>query len=181
MGIRKEVVEPLVRGGAEREDFDHPEGLHEAALLTVFFQNLQTFMVECGVSDFTFNDCLKPESDRLRFVLSSVINYVRFRAEKDPIIREYFEKAEKKRDQIEQLFTENEELKKKVLELRKRRQQEEPALQEAVNINSSLMNDLRNLRKRQAEMEEEQEKLKAEKEKLKKQLVSKLSKRCAWS
>lgn len=172
MGVRKDLVEPQVGAAGEREDFDHPDGLHDAALLTVFFKNLSTFMQECGVNDFTFNDCLKPETERLRFMLSCVINYVRFRSEKEPVIRQYYETAERKRDQIDQLAYENEELRKKVIEIRKKRKLEEPALQEAINFNAQLADDLRNMQKKQSGMAEELEGLKGEKEKLKKQLVS---------
>lgn len=172
MGIRKDIVEPQVSTAGQREDLDYPDGLLDAAVLTVFFKNLSNFMSECGVNDFTFNDVLKPETERLRFALSCVINYVRFRSEKDPIIAQYYETAERKRDQIDQLAYENEELRKKVEVIRKKRELEEPELQEAVNVNAQLADDLRGMQKKQSGMAEELEGLKSEKEKLKKQLVS---------
>lgn len=170
MSVRKETIEPLVRAGAE--DMEYPEGLYDAGMLTVFFQNLNTLMTECGVLDFTLNDFQQPRSDRLKFILSCIINFLRFRTDRNELIQSYYVKGEQARERAEQLYDENEQLKQRILELKALREKEAPAVAQAQETNSQLTEDLRSLKKMQVQISEESDKWKAEKNKLIRTLVS---------
>ncbi|GMM31866.1 kinetochore-associated Ndc80 complex subunit [Martiniozyma asiatica (nom. inval.)] len=40
------------------------------------------FLLDCGIPDFSLRDIVKPESQRLRIILSAIVNYARFREER---------------------------------------------------------------------------------------------------
>ncbi|ODV83993.1 hypothetical protein CANARDRAFT_190328, partial [[Candida] arabinofermentans NRRL YB-2248] len=52
------------------------------------------FLSDCGFDDFSLKDVLKPESIRVKIILSSLINYARFREERLDDCSELFESNE---------------------------------------------------------------------------------------
>lgn len=170
MGVRKDSVEPIVHS-AEAEGIDYPETQHDAALLMAFYRSLTDLMRECGVADFCFNDLLKPDDNRLRFILSNLINFLRFRAERINVVNSYYEKAEQAKERIETLFYENDELTKRLESLKIQRKREEPAIKEANETNARLTDDLRALKKKQTQLLAESDETKQEKRALAKMMV----------
>lgn len=164
MGVRKESLEPIVRAAGEQQDF--PEGNFEAALLMSFFRSLTQLMQECNVHDFCFNDLLKPEPDRLRFLLSNLINFLRFRGERWKLINSYFLKGEQAKERIEQLYYENEELQRRVEAVREQRKIDEPIIRKSETVNRELTEELRNLKKKQTIIHNDLEKVKTERRSL---------------
>ena len=171
MGMRRESVEALVRAAGAEQEF--PQAQYDAALLMTFYRSLTQLMTECGVSDFTFNDLLKPDADRLRVNLSSVINFLRFRGERWDLVDKYFQKGEQTKKRIEELYFQNDDLAAKIEHLRDQRKREEPAIKEAQTKNKNLTLELRRLGKIQGDVINEYQVLKDEKQKLKDTLSDK--------
>jgi kinetochore protein Nuf2 len=169
MGMRRESVEALVRAAGAEQEF--PQSQYDAALLMTFYRSLTQLMAECGVQDFTFNDLLKPDADRLRVNLSSVINFLRFRGERWDKVEKYFQKGEETKKRIEELYMANDDLEAKIQHLREQRKREESALQEAQTKNKNLATELRQLGKIQADVINEYQQLKDEKQQLRDTLV----------
>ena len=169
MGMRRESVEALVRAATADQEF--PQAQYDAALLMTFYRSLTQLMMECGISDFTFNDLLKPDADRLRVNLSSIINFLRFRGERWDLVDKYFQKGEQTKKRIEELYFQNDELQARIEQLREQRKREESALEEAQEKNKELASELRHLGKVQTDVSNEYQMLKDEKQKLKETLV----------
>ncbi|KAF8536574.1 Nuf2 family-domain-containing protein [Trichophaea hybrida] len=161
MGVNKDSVEPIVQAASQKQEF--PDAHHEAGILMAFYCSLTQLMMECGVRNFSFNDILKPESVRLRHILSNVINFLRFRAGRMDLTEGLVSRGERTREAIERLVLENDELTRRVHDLTSQRQREEPAIERARKMNQMLTDDLRNFKKKQAAIVNGVEKVKVEK------------------
>jgi kinetochore protein Nuf2 len=164
MGTRKDVVEPILVPAIEDQEF--PEMLHDAAMLMTFFKSVLTLMTEVTVSDFTFNDINKPESERLRIVLSSVINFLRFRVGKMDFPDQVNLKSELVRESGDRLYMENQDLKMRIQNLQTQRRRDESAIEEARETNLKLAEELRAFDARQHGATEELNNIKLEKQKI---------------
>jgi kinetochore protein Nuf2 len=164
MGVQKDSVEPIIRAASHQQEF--PEPYQEAAILMAFYCSLTKLMMECGVRNFSFNDILKPESVRLKHILSNVINFLRFRAGRMDLTDGLVSRGEQTREAIERLVYENDELARRAQDLKSRREREEPAIEIARKMNQTLTGDLRNFKKKQTAIVNEVEKVKGEKKAL---------------
>lgn len=164
MGVHKDSVEPIIR--AASEEMECPETQYEPAMLMAFYSSLTQLMRECGVQNFSFNDVLKPEPDRLKNILSHVINFLRFRAGKVEHTDALLQRSEEARINIDRLDYENDDLAKRAEALKAQRQREEPAIEEARNCNRNLTDDLRAFKKQQAALSLQLDKIKDEKKAL---------------
>lgn len=162
MGIRKDTVEPIIRSASEQ--LEYPETQQDARTLMAFYVSLRTLMFECGIDDFTINDLAKPDAQRLTRILSYIINFTRFREERAGVIDEHFQKAEKAKEKIEQLYFENEELASRVQALRQQRAKEEPMIRRAKEVQKVLSEELYGFSKREKALTFDWNKLKQEKE-----------------
>lgn len=162
MGIRKDTVEPILRSATEQ--LEYPETQQDAHTLMAFYVSLRTLMFECGIDDFTINDLAKPDGMRLTRILSYVINFTRFREERAGVIGEHFQKAEKAKEKIEQLYFENEELASRLQALKQQRAKEEPMIKRAKEVQKLLSEELYAFSKREKALTNEMNKLKQEKE-----------------
>jgi kinetochore protein Nuf2 len=60
-----------------------PQELHEESIPKAnFFRTCQRLLQDCGVSDFSLADWMRPTSGRLIHNLSAIINFAKFREEK---------------------------------------------------------------------------------------------------
>lgn len=129
-----------------------------------FHASLQRLMLECGIDDFTINDLAKPDGNRLYRILSYMINFTRFREERTDVIDEHFQKGEKAKERIEQLYFENQELTARVQALRQQRAKEEPMIRRAKEVQKMMSEELYAFSKREKTLTSEWNKLKQEKE-----------------
>jgi len=119
-------------------------------------------MESAGISDFTFDDITKPTTERLRLILSSVINMFRFKSERMPVIEGYLEKSDSITETVEKLCIENEDLARRVEELTAQRKREEPAIKGALEENRKLAEELRGLKQKETLRTMESDKVKQE-------------------
>jgi kinetochore protein Nuf2 len=161
MGLRREVVEPIAQ--ALSEDQQYPEVHYDSLVFLAFYRSLVQLMESAGISDFTFDDITKPTTERLRLILSSVINMFRFKSERMPVIERYLEKSDSITETVEKLCIENDDLARRLEELKAQRKREEPAIEEALEENRKLAGELRGLKQKETLRTMESDKVKQEK------------------
>ena len=164
MSATRDTLDPAMRAAAEDVCSEFPELVPtETRLLMGFFVQLRTMLEQCGVNDFSFNDLVRPTHDRLVRILSYAINFIRFRETHTNVIDENFNKAETTKARIETLYTENQDMEQRLEEMRRNRKAMEVAVKEKMRRNDELKARLLELRKGQERVAEQLERAKAEK------------------
>jgi kinetochore protein Nuf2 len=126
------------------------------------------------VNDFTFTDLTKPTHDRLVKIFSYLINFVRFRESQTPIIDEHFNKTEKTKARIDELFAENQEMEQRLAEMRQNQQANEVQVREKVARNDELKARLIELGREQSRVAETLDRVKSERQRRQQQLEEKM-------
>lgn len=142
-------------------------------LTQVLAKNLWLKCAQCGVNDFTFTDLTKPTHDRLVKVFSYLINFVRFRESQTPIIDEHFNKTEKTKTRIDELFAENHEMEQRLAEMRQEQQINEVQVREKVARNDELKARLLELGREQSRVAENLDRVKNDRARRQQQLEEK--------
>ncbi|KAI4282889.1 MAG: hypothetical protein L6R35_005291 [Caloplaca aegaea] len=178
MNATRETVEPAMRAAAEDVCGEHMEVVPaDTRNLMGFYVSLRRLLVECGITDFSFSDLLKPTHDRLAKIFSYIINFVRFRESQTATIDEHFNKAETTKARIETLYTENQDMDARLDEMKRQRKSMEVLAKEKTKRNDELKARLLELKKGQERIAERLEKVKTEKGRLTGQLEDK-TERC---
>lgn len=124
---------------------------------------MYNFLCDCGVDDFSIRDVLKPESIRLRIILSALINYARFREERMEDLDEIMDQNDQILENYKDLIKRNHDLEDQIDKININLKNQPYTLEELYNSNDELENQLRNLRMIQKQLTEDHEKYKAEK------------------
>ncbi|KAL6244093.1 kinetochore-associated Ndc80 complex subunit nuf2 [Rhinocladiella similis] len=164
MNATRDAIDPAMRAASEDVCAEFPELVPtETRLLMGFFIQLRTMLEQCGINDFSFNDLVRPTHDRLVKIFSYTINFVRFRETHTNVIDENFNKAETTKARIETLYTENQDMEQRLEEMKRNRKAMEVAVKEKMRRNDELKARLLELRKGQERVAEQLERAKAEK------------------
>ncbi|ETI21307.1 hypothetical protein G647_07653 [Cladophialophora carrionii CBS 160.54] len=164
MTTTRDTLDPAMRAAAEDVCSEFPEIVPvETRLLMGFFVQLRTMLEQCGINDFSFSDLVRPTHDRLAKILSYAINFIRFRETHTSVIDENFHKAEATKARIETLYTENQDMEQRLEEMKRNRKAMEVAVKEKMRRNDELKARLLELRKGQERVAEQLERAKAEK------------------
>jgi kinetochore protein Nuf2 len=150
MNATRETVDPAMRAAAEDicgEYMDIIPG--ETRNLMGFYVSLRKLLIECGITDFSFQDLYKPTHDRLVKIFSYIINFVRFRESQTAVIDEHFNKAETTKVRIETLYMENQDMEARLEEMKRNRKAMEAHVAEKVKRNEELKKRLLELRQSQ--------------------------------
>lgn len=115
--------------------------------------------------DFTFSDLTRPTHDRLVKIFSYLINFVRFRESQTGVIDEHFNKTEQTKARIETLYIENQELERRLEEMRRQQKAMEGQVKEKVQRNDALKQRLLELRRNQERIAETLDRVKSDKAK----------------
>ena len=166
MNTTRDSIDPAMRAAAEDVCSEHSEIVPlETRMLMGFFVSLRRMLVECGVQDFSFNDLVRPTHERLVKILSYTINFVRFRESQTAVIDENFNKAEATKGRIETLYGENQDMEQRLEDMKRNRKAMEVAVKEKMKRNDELKARLLELRKGQERVAEQLERAKADKSK----------------
>ncbi|KAF2838930.1 kinetochore protein nuf2 [Patellaria atrata CBS 101060] len=172
MNTTREVVAPAMKAAAE--DLCGPDAdrifTADTRDLMGFFVVLRKLLAECGIPDFTFNDLYKPSHGRLVKIFSYIINFIRFRESQTGVIDEHFNKAERTKLRIEQLYTDNANLNTVLSDLERNRKATEAAMREKERKNTELKQRLIDLKNGQERVAEKLERLREEQKRLKSHL-----------
>lgn len=164
MNATRDSIDPAMRAAADDICSEFPEIVPmDTRLLMGFFVSLRRMLVECGVHDFSFNDLVRPTHDRLVKIFSYTINFVRFRESQTSTIDDNFNKAESTKARIETLYLENQDMEQRLEDMKRNRKAMEAAVKEKVRRNDELKTRLLELRKGQERVAEQLERAKAEK------------------
>ena len=115
-----------------------------------------------GISDFKLDDVNKPDPKRLRRNLSAIINFAKFREDRQPGYVEFTQETDGLAQQKAKLEEENERLLTEVKDAKLQRQREAPEQQELVGDNQKREVVVHDLFNRQTEVQNECQALKAE-------------------
>ncbi|OQD76546.1 hypothetical protein PENDEC_c004G03010 [Penicillium decumbens] len=177
MNVTRETVEPAMHAAAEDTCGDYPDIVpNDTRNLMGFFISVRRLLMECGVNDFTFTDLTKPTHDRLVKIFSYLINFVRFRESQTPIIDEHFNKTEKAKSRIDELFAENQEMEQRLAEMRQNQQANEAQVRQKVARNDELKARLIELGREQSRVAETLDRVKTERQRRQQQLEEKMEK-----
>ncbi|MCJ1252344.1 kinetochore-associated Ndc80 complex subunit nuf2 [Lignoscripta atroalba] len=164
MNATRETVEPAMRAAAEDVCGDYVEIVPaDTRNLMGFYVSLRKLLVECGITDFSFSDLLKPTHDRLVKIFSYIINFVRFRESQTATIDEHFNKAESTKARIETLYLGNQDMEGRLDEMKRGRKAMEGQMKDKTKKNEDLKAKLLELNHVQLKITERLEKAKTEK------------------
>lgn len=164
MNTTRETVEPAMRAAAEHVCGDYMEIIPaETRNLMGFYVSLRKMIIECGITDFSFQDLHKPTHDRLVKIFSYIINFVRFRESQAHAIDEHFDKAEKTKARIETLYMENQDMEARLDEMKRNKAAMEAHVAEKMKRNEELKRRLLELRQSQEKVTRRFETVKAKK------------------
>ncbi|KAF2703683.1 kinetochore protein nuf2 [Pleomassaria siparia CBS 279.74] len=169
MNTTREVVAPAMR--AASEDICGPDAdrifTSDTRDLMAFFVILKKLLYECGIKDFTFQDLYKPTQQRLVKIFSHMINFIRFRESQTAVIDEHFNKAERTKLRIEQLYNDKQAKEMHLADLERNRSATQRLMQEKEKRNSELKSRLMELKKGQEAVMEKLQRAKDEQNRLK--------------
>ncbi|KAF2196402.1 Nuf2 like protein [Delitschia confertaspora ATCC 74209] len=173
MNSTREVVAPAMRAAAEHVCESTWGGEYERVFtsdtrdLMGFFVILKKLLRECGIHDFTFNDLYKPTRERLVKIFSYMINFIRFRESQTEAIDEHFNKAERTKLRIEQLYNDNQAKEQQLLELERNRKATQALMAEKEKRNNELKQRLLELKKGQEAVADKLNQVREEQNRLK--------------
>jgi kinetochore protein Nuf2 len=138
-------------------------------------------MSSVACQDFSIRDLIKPEAQRVKTILSAVINFAKFREEQLPVFDKHVERSvlilfglltqESYETQHRELVDQVESNKARLASLKIQREEEAPLIAERKETNESLRNDLKNLKRQQTAIQNDIDVLKREKNILTEKLV----------
>lgn len=172
MGIRRETVEPML--AIALEEIEYPETHRDSMSLMAFYRSLARLMAVCSIPDFSFSDLTRPEYKRLKYNLSHIINFTRFRqdSERGELIAKQQQRPELARERLHDLMDENHRMIERIAELEEQQRRDGPAIKVAEEVNEAIAQDLREMKKEQTVKLDEYEKEKAERKSLQAAIVS---------
>jgi kinetochore protein Nuf2 len=153
MSATHDTIDPAMRAAAEDVCGEFMDIIpSDIRNLMGFYITLRKLLLECGITDFTFQDLQKPTHERLSKIFSYIINFVRFRESQTTVIDEHFNKAETTKIKIENLYMENQEMEARLEEMKRNRKAMEGHVAEKVKRNKELKQRLLDLQNSQAKV-----------------------------
>lgn len=151
LNATRETVDPAMRAAAEDIAGDNGDMLFppDTRNLMGFYVSLRRLLLECGIRDFSFTDLYKPTQPRLVKIFSYLINFVRFRESQTSVIDAHFNKAEQTKGRIESLYGENQDMEARLDEMQQTRSQMQGLYAEKLRRNEDLKKRLLELRRGQ--------------------------------
>lgn len=168
MNTTRDVVAPSMKAASEDVAGQYSEIFTpDTRDLMGFFVTLRRLLAECGIHDFTFQDLYKPTTERLVKIFSYVINFIRFRESQTAVMDEHFNKSEKTKQRIEQLYADNEAKADQLSTLERNRKQTEAMIRDKEQRSNDLKDRLYELKAAQERVSERLERVKEEQHRLK--------------
>lgn len=165
-----QMEEEPENGGSQIEDDDD---ITSSVRLILLHRGAYEFFLICGVNDFTLMDIMRPEPQRIRRILSAVVNYARFREENSVECEKLVSISEGNLEKLKVVQNENSRLSNKINDLKYKIEANETdegnkkaTLKQITSYNSKLENELKRLKKNQEILTLEHSKYKDEKRRL---------------
>ncbi|KAF9434052.1 kinetochore-associated Ndc80 complex subunit nuf2 [Entomortierella beljakovae] len=148
---------------------NYPEFVVDACRFYIFLNQLTTMMYDVGIHDFSSRDLSKPEAERVRRVLSAVINYAKFKEDRQGPIYDSLRPSDQVIGTIGDLDREHRQLSEDIEVCRQRRQAQEPKVEENKGINQGLAMEMEVLKKREAQSAQQKDDVSRERQTLNEQ------------
>lgn len=149
-----------VLNNEERDEFE------DSLSLTILQNILYKFFVDCGVYDFIITDLIKPESSRIKRLLSAVVNFARFREEHLYDNEDIIQENNLKLDKYSKVLNQNKNFIKNIEILEKNNNKINVNLNQLNEHNFKVEQELKDLKKIQENLTLEHFNYKSEKQKL---------------
>lgn len=150
LNATRETVNPAMRAAAEDVCGEFADVIPpDTRNLMGFYVSLRRLLLECGITDFSFNDLYKPTYDRLVKIFSYLINFVRFRESQTSVVDEHYNKSESIKGRIESLYAENQDKEARLEDMQHNRKAMEAQVQQKTQRNEELKKRLLELRRNQ--------------------------------
>ncbi|RHY57638.1 hypothetical protein DYB34_001275 [Aphanomyces astaci] len=174
---KDDLTQPALSGLSALQ---HPN-LHESSVPELaFFRTSKKLLEACGVDDFTWRDIQKPTLKRLRYLLSAIINFSKFKEERKVHFDQYLKTTVPSPSHVlrsltyldtlqdnllrtkQQVEDENVALRRQLEELQSKQAAEAPALQVVIDECAAMEVDIGVLNTRQSVLQPEVKALKAQ-------------------
>lgn len=99
---------------AVAEILEYPELHADSIAMISFYRAVSRLMNVVGVDDFSLKDIIRPETPRLKLVLSAIINFAKFREEQLTVFEEFNRKSDGLVEQRNKLAARENELNGKI-------------------------------------------------------------------
>lgn len=163
--------EDLAKRAPSTDHLKFPE-LHEEFTDMLFFQELKSLMVTCGLYDFSWRDLYHPTSKRLRVQFSAVINMAKFREEQLKVYGELNEPRNQLLKTLEEIHSEHAQLSEHLQEVQVESQDKMDQMDKVMGECQELETEIARNNKLQASKRELAATLKREAAGLKDELAS---------
>ncbi|KAF9958697.1 kinetochore-associated Ndc80 complex subunit nuf2 [Modicella reniformis] len=127
----------------------YPEFTVDSIRFYAFLHQLSNMMYELGVTDFTSRDVTKPEPERVRRLLSAVINFAKFKEDRQAWFFQELRATDEILETIDKCERENEELRMKHEAIRQRDLADGPKVEEIKTANKNLAAELEAYKKQE--------------------------------
>ncbi|KAI1315017.1 kinetochore-associated Ndc80 complex subunit nuf2 [Mortierella claussenii] len=123
----------------------------DAVRFYIFLYQLTNMMYDVGVPDFSSRDLTKPEAERVRRVLSAVINFAKFKEDRQGPIFEDLRPSDQVIGMIPECERDHRQLMEEIEALRQQKLQQEPKIEEYKVVNQALAEEMEICKKREAQ------------------------------
>ncbi|KAF9935816.1 kinetochore-associated Ndc80 complex subunit nuf2 [Mortierella alpina] len=123
----------------------------DAGRFFLFNEQLADVMDDVGVPDFTTKDVTKPDADRVKRVISALINFAKFRGENQGRFLQTMSETDDLTFQLEELETEAEQMLQDLEMIKQQRHAEEPRVEEYKAENQQLAMEMEEYKRREVQ------------------------------
>ncbi|TIA83938.1 hypothetical protein E3P92_01881 [Wallemia ichthyophaga] len=169
MGLRPESLEAPKTLLLGRMQF--PELFADSVPLMMFHQHVTNLTKIAQVDFFTLQDLTRPDAARTRKILSALVNFAKFKQERQATVDGVAARSEALKERRGELAGENERLRSATAQLREQRAQDEPQAKQARVEMEQALSELSRLKQHQTVLASEIDKLKNHKGELNKAIT----------
>lgn len=165
LGTIDRRIEAIGAGVENKEGETEVDDTTQSLGLVMLVRKAGEFFNACGFYDFCMVDMVRPDPYRTRRMLSSVINFIKFRDTKVGNVEQYINEALLEDEKLELIKKDTTELANKIDSLREKLEQgqNQSSLQEIGVYNAKIENELRKLKRIQEDLTAEHSQYKQEK------------------
>ncbi|EDK36745.2 hypothetical protein PGUG_00843 [Meyerozyma guilliermondii ATCC 6260] len=147
-------------GSTQEEDDENndPDDAASTLALISLHRGATEFLHTCGINDFTLMDIMRPEPQRIRRILSAIVNYARFREENSVECEKLVSLSESNLEKIRAAKAENNRLQNEISTVEQKlasgaeTQAKKASLKQINAYNSKLEEELKKLKRLQEEL-----------------------------
>ncbi|OWZ59789.1 hypothetical protein LQV05_000648 [Cryptococcus neoformans] len=145
---------------------EYKEMYSDTLQFMMFFKHCRRLALLCGIPDFAISDLARPDANRLRKVLSGIMNFAKFRDERMQTQARFQENLQKHQRKAVDLRRKTQELEMQFQEITARNAAERPQSEQAQKRNELLKGELLELNSQRLKEVQEYEELKKERQTL---------------